>query len=151
MVILAALGMFVFTTQTIPFQSLDRSQSWKHPHGAIVGKDFAPSQYVGKEPDEMTLKCELRPEITGGDFSIEWLRKMADTGQAYPLILGTGKLMGSFVITNISENRSELMYDSKARSISFSMTLKKVAEHSFGLKGEALGLAVGLVRMLSGV
>lgn len=147
---LATLGMFVFFTQTIPFQSIDRTQSWKHPHGSIVGSDLPPSQYTGKDPDEITIKAELRPEITGGDGSIEWLRKMADTGQAYPLILGTGKLMGSYVITNISDNQSELMFDSKARAISFSMTLKKVSEHSFGIEGEALGLAVGMVRALGG-
>nr|WP_314269830.1 phage tail protein [uncultured Kingella sp.] len=151
MTLLGILGMFVFINKTIPYQSMDRSQSWKHPHGAIVGKDLPPSQFVGQDPEEITIKAELRPEITGGDGSIAWLRKMAATGQAYPLILGTGRLMGSFVITQIQETQSELMYDGKARSISFTMTLKKVSEHSFGLGGEALGLAVGMVRMLGGV
>lgn len=83
---LATLGMFVFITQTIPFQNLDRAQSWKHPHNAIIGSHLPPSQYVGKDPDEITIKAELRPEITGGDGSIEWLRQMADTGQALSLI-----------------------------------------------------------------
>ena len=34
---LAALGMFVFTRQTVPFQSLDRTSTWRHPTNAIVG------------------------------------------------------------------------------------------------------------------
>ena len=34
---LATLGMFVFTRQTVPFQSLDRTSNWRHPTNAIVG------------------------------------------------------------------------------------------------------------------
>ena len=130
---LATLGFFVFHTATIPYHGIDRSQSWRHPHKSIVGQ------------------AELRPEVTGGDGSIDWLRDMADSGQPYPLILGTGTLLGSYVITDIQDKQSQLMYDGKARAISFSMSLKKVADHAFGLEGEALGLAVGMVRSLVGV
>ena len=143
---LATLGFFVFHTATIPYHGIDRSQSWRHPHKSIVGSDSPPpSQYTGKEPDTITIQAELRPEVTGGDGSIDWLRDMADSGQPYPLILGT------YVITDIQDKQSQLMYDGKARAISFSMSLKKVADHAFGLEGEALGLAVGMVRSLVGV
>lgn len=148
---LATLGFFVFHTATIPYQGIDRSQSWRHPHKSIVGSDSPPSQYTGKEPDIITIQAELRPEVTGGDLSIGFLRSMADGGQPWPLILGTGRLLGSYVITDIQDKQSQLMYDGKARAISFSMTLKKVADHGYGLEGEALGLAVGMVRSLAGV
>ena len=98
---LATLGFFVFHTATIPYHGIDRSQSWRHPHKSIVGSDSPPpSQYTGKEPDTITIQAELRPEVTGGDGSIDWLRDMADSGQPYPLILGTGTLLGSYVITH---------------------------------------------------
>lgn len=147
---LATLGFFVFNMKTVPFQSMDHSQTWKHPHQSTVGT-MPPSQYTGKDPDEISIQAELRLEITGGDGSIEFLRQMADTGQPHPLILGTGKLMGSYVITGIQVKQSELMWDGKARSISFTLNLKKVSDHAFGIKGEALGLAVGMVRALVGV
>lgn len=147
---LAILGFFVFNMNTIPFQTLDQSQTWKHPHQNTVGT-MPPSQYTGKDPDEISIQAELRPEITGGDGSIEFLRQMADTGQPHPFILGTGKLMGSFVITSIQVKQSELMWDGKARSISFTLNLKKVSDHALGVKGEALGLAVGMVRALAGI
>lgn len=147
---LATLGLFVFHMNTIPFQNISRSQTWKHPHQNVVGS-MPPSQFTGKDPDEINIKAELRPEITGGENIVEFVRQMADTGQAHPLIMGTGKLMGSFVITNIQEDQSELMWDGKPRSISFTMTLKKVSDHAFGVDGEALGLAVGMVRALAGV
>ena len=147
---LATLGLFVFYMDTIPFQSIDRSQTWKHPHQSVVGS-MPPSQYTGKDPDEITINAELRPEITGGENSVEYLRQMADTGQSHPLILGTGQLMGSFVITSIQENRSQLMYDGKPRAIAFTMNLKKVSDHAFGLEGDSLGLAVGMVGAWAGV
>ena len=149
---LATLGFFVFHTATIPYHGIDRSQSWRHPHKSIIGSDSPPpSQYTGKEPDTITIQAELRPEVTGGDMSINLLRSMADGGKPWPLILGTGQLLGSYVITDIQDKQSQLMYDGKARAISFSMSLKKVSDHAFGLEGEALGLAVGMVRSLVGV
>lgn len=148
---LAALGYFVFHTATIPFQQFGRSQSWHHPNQAIVGGSLPPSQYTGKDPDEITIKAELRPEVSGGDLDIEVLREMADTGQPWPLILGSGRLLGSFVITKIQDDQEQLMFNGKARSISFSMTLKKVAEHARSIEGDALALAVGMVNRLTGI
>ena len=84
-------------------------------------------------------------------MSIALLEKMADTGQPWPLILGRGKMMGSYVITKISKTESELMHSGTPRSIQFSMDLQKVSDQPFGLMGEAIGLGVGLVRTLTGI
>ena len=148
--ILAILGMYPFCMNTIPYQSIDRSHTWRHPNQSVVG-GYAPSQYTGREPEEITINAELRPEITGGDKSINNLKAMAETGQPHTLILGTGELLGSFVILSIQEKRSKLMYDGKARAISFTMTLRKVSEQSFGLDGQALGIAIGMVRAITGI
>ncbi|MFV2028881.1 phage tail protein [Neisseria sp. S1] len=148
---LAVLGFFVFITKTIPAQEWEESNGWRHPTQATIGTDNPPSQYTGRDAQTIVINAELRPEITGGDLSIEVLKHMADMGCPWPLIRGNGRFMGSYVIESISNKQSNLMYDGKARSISFSMTLKKVADQPFGLRGEALGLAVGMVRALVGV
>lgn len=139
---LATLGLFVFHMNTIPFQNISRSQTWKHPHQNVVGS-MPPSQFTGKDPDEINIKAELRPEITGGENTVEFVRQMADTGQAHPLIMGTGKLMGSFVITNIQEDQSELMWDGKPRSISFTMTLKKSIRPRIRCGRRSIGFSCG--------
>ena len=146
---LAILGMFVFSTRTVPFSGLGRSQSWNHPSQQVVG-DMPPSQYTGKSPEEISISAELRPEVTGGIGSIGELRKMADSGKPYQLILGNGQLMGSYDITELREERSELMYDSTPRAIAFSMSLKKISDHAFGLEGQALAQAAGMIRALTG-
>ena len=134
-----------------PYHGYDRSQSWRHPHQNIVGDSLPPTQVTGRDPDTLTINAELRPEVTGGDLSIDWLRSMAETGQPYPLILGTGALLGSYVITDIQDKQSQLMQDGKARAIAFSLTLKKVSDRAMGLEGTALGVAVGMVRTITGI
>lgn len=122
---LAALGMFVFTRQTVPFQSLDRTSTWRHPTNAIVGA-MQKSQFTGKESETVTIGGRLIPEITGGRFSIKALELMADSGGAFPLIDGaTFEIIGFFVIENIQETRTEFFGDGAPRAIDFTMNLKR--------------------------
>lgn len=150
MIALAILGMFVFRMGTIPFQSYDRSQNWKHPHQNTVG-GMPPSQFTGSDPEEITINAELRPEITGGSQSIADLREMAQTGSPYPLILGTGQVLGSYVITGIQENASQLNPDGSPRAISFTLNLKKVSDIALGVEGAGLLATVGFLRRVTGI
>lgn len=148
---MACLGFFVFLTDTVPFQQIDRSNAWRHPHQNTIGGGLPPAQYVGQEPETISISAELRPEITGGDNSIELLRQMAATGEPYTLILGNGRVLGSYVILSIKDSQTQLMHDGKARAISFGMELKKVGDSAVGLSGQALGMAAGAVRALIGI
>ncbi len=148
---MACLGFFVFMTNTVPLQQLERNNAWRHPHQNTIGGGQPPAQYVGQEPETISISAELRPEITGGDNSIELLRQMAATGEPHTLILGDGRVLGSYVILTIKDGQSQLMHDGKARAISFSMELKKVGDSAAGLSGQAFTLAAGAVRALIGI
>ncbi|MDA3978533.1 phage tail protein [Gallibacterium sp. AGMB14963] len=122
---LASLGLFVFMQRTIPFQSLSRESSWRHPTNNVIGL-MPKTQFIGKESETITISGRLAPEVTGGRVSIKLLELMADLGDAYPLIDGaTFELIGYFVIEKISEERTELFGDGAPRLIDFSMTLKR--------------------------
>lgn len=122
---LAILGFFPFIQRTIPFQSMSRDTSWRHPTNSVVGA-MPKSQFVGKESDTISISCQLRPEITGGSMSIAALRLMADTGYAFPLIEASlFFFLGFYVIENIHEERTELFADGTPRAIDFSMQLKR--------------------------
>lgn len=150
MIMLGTLGFFVFVMKTVPFNQISRRQSWRHPDQAAVGI-MPSSQFTGKDPEEITIEAELRPEVTGGTTGIKLLQLMADTGKPYPFITGTGQIMGSYVITGIQERGSRLNQDGSPRAISFSMTLKKVSDSPLGLEGAALNVAVSVVRNLTGI
>ena len=98
---LATLGMFVFTRQTVPFQSLDRTSNWRHPTNAIVGA-MPKSQFTGKESETVTISGRF-PLIDGATFEI----------------------IGFFVIENIQETRTEFFGDGAPRAIDFTMNLKR--------------------------
>ncbi|OOF48634.1 phage tail protein [Rodentibacter trehalosifermentans] len=122
---LAALGVFVFTRQTVPFQSLDRQSSWRHPTNSVVGQ-MPKTQFTGKDSETVTISGRLIPEITGGTLSLAMLELMAESGAAFPLIEGANfMLIGFFVIESIQETRTELFGDGTARAIDFTLNLKR--------------------------
>ena len=126
------LGYFVFSKQTVPYQQTQHDMIWRHPTNSRVGARPS-SQFVGVGDETMVLTGVLMPEISGGELSLDTLRKMADTGKAYPLIDGRGTVHGHFVIERISKGRSEFFRDGAARRIEFSIDLKRIDDNDRGL------------------
>ncbi len=119
-----ALGLFVFELNTAPYQQLQRQTQWRHPSNSRVGQRPA-RQFIGPGDDSITLTGTLYPEITGGRVSLAMLRAMADTGRAWPLIQGDGKIYGEYVIEDMSETASTFFRDGTARQIDFSIKLAR--------------------------
>ena len=121
------LGYFVFSRTTAPYQKTEQSMVWRHPTNARVNARPS-SQFVGVGDETFNLSGVLMPEVTGGDSSLEQLVTMADQGAPYPLIDGSGKVYGHYVIERISRNRSDFFQDGAARKIEFSLALKRVGD-----------------------
>ena len=138
-----ALGYFIFSRLTVPFQQNQHDMSWRHPSNSRVGARPA-SQFVGVDNEIMVLSGVLLPEITGGELSLDTVRKMADTGKAYPLIDGRGTVHGHFVIEGISKTHSEFFSDGAARKIEFTISLKRVDDNDRGLITNSTLNAIGL-------
>ena len=102
------LGMFPFALQTTPYQTSNQSNTWRHVKNDRVGKSPR-YQYIGPDEEPITLSGTLYPEISGGDVSLTTLETMAYTGRAWPLIEGTGKIYGMYVIDGLTQNRTEFL------------------------------------------
>src|SRR5690554_4533270 len=96
------LGMFVFELRSLPYQQLQRQSQWRHSSQNRVGQRPA-YQFIGPGDDTITLSGTLLPELTGGRMTLDDVRIMADEGKAYPLIEGSGRVYGYWVITNVQE------------------------------------------------
>jgi phage protein U len=122
---LAALGMFVFDTDTALFDALQRQRDWRHQRTDRFGTRAA-SQFVGPGEDRVTLTGALIPELAGTYSAMETIAAMADEGEAYPLSDGTGTILGTFTIERLSEQKANLIDDGRARRNDFTIELSRV-------------------------
>ncbi|MCE3028581.1 phage tail protein [Salinicola sp. DM10] len=131
---LMALGMFVFETRSVPYQQLQRTSAWRHAAQSRVGARPA-YQYLGPGSDTLTLSGTLLPEFTGGRLELDALRQMASQGDAWPLIEGTGRQYGLWVITQVDETASQFHRDGAAGKLDFSLSLERVDDTRLDLLG----------------
>ena len=65
-------------------------------------------------------------ELSDGRASLDKLRDMAGTGNAWSVVDGAGQVYGAFVIQGIDEGMKELGPDGRPRKIEFSIDLLRV-------------------------
>lgn len=119
------LGQFVFSLSTLAYQDFQRQTQWRHPSNSRVGARPA-RQYAGPGDDNITLQGLLAPELTGSVDSLDKLREMADTGAAWPLVEGTGRVYGLYAIEQLSEGKTLFFQDGASRRIEFTINLTRV-------------------------
>lgn len=142
-----ALGLFVFSLKTTSYEELQRVTNWRHPSNSRVGVMPA-YQFVGKGEDTITLKGTTMHEITGTRGLLETVRDMADTGKAYTLIEGTGKIYGLVIIESLDETRTHFFNDGAARKTEFTITLKIVRDWKPNILGTLIGMGIGAINRM---
>lgn len=142
-----ALGMFVFSLRTAAYQELQRQTDWRHASNNRVGA--APArQFVGRGEDTITLPGIILPELTGTALSLDALRLMANTGKAWPMVEGTGRIYGLWVIDSLSENKTIFFRDGTPRRIEFTLSLKRIDDDRIDLLGAGTNIGVNILRGL---
>ncbi|EEG5496582.1 phage tail protein, partial [Salmonella enterica] len=113
--------------------------------------------FLGEGETSIQLAGTLYPAITGGHISLLAVELMADEGRAWPLIEGTGKILGMYIIDKVSTTHAEFFSDGAARKIDFTLSLKRVDESLTAMFGdlnkqasELLGSAGNLTDKLQG-
>ncbi|WP_104097564.1 phage tail protein [Stutzerimonas kunmingensis] len=142
-----ALGMFVFSLETLAYQEFQRQTEWRHGSTNRIGTNPA-RQYLGRGDDSITLPGVLLPALAGTQLSLDALRTMADTGKAWPLVEGTGKIYGTWIIESLSETRTLFFRDGQARRIEFTLSLKRIDDGRVDLLGSAIAAGGNLLRRL---
>ncbi|MFC0708843.1 phage tail protein [Azorhizophilus paspali] len=135
-----ALGQFVFSLSTLAYQEFQRQTDWRHSSTSRIGVRPA-RQFLGPGDDSITLPGVLLPELTGGLPSLDKIREMADTGKAWVLVEGTGRIYGLCVIESLSETHSLFFADGTARRIEFSLVLKRIDDDRIDLLGTLVSTA----------
>jgi phage protein U len=121
-----ALGQFIFSLSSLPYQELQHQFGWRHPTTSRVGARPA-RQFLGPDDESITVSGVLLPELTGGRVSLDMIREMGDQGASWPLIDGSdGRIHGLFIIESLSETKSFFFEDGTPRRIEFNLSLKRV-------------------------
>ncbi|MGE7094737.1 phage tail protein [Pseudomonas fulva] len=142
-----ALGMFIFSLPTLAYQQLQRQTDWRHASNSRIGAQPA-RQFLGRGEDDITLPGVLLPELAGSMMSLDEIRAMANTGKAWALVEGTGRVYGLFVIESLSETRSLFFLDGTARRIEFSLALKRIDDGRVDLMGSVVAASSNILRAL---
>lgn len=124
---LMTLGMFAFDLPTLAYGELQRRSTWRHPTNDRVGARAA-GQFVGPGEDAITLSGSQAPGLIGDPDSLPELRRMADSGEAWPLIDGMGRNYGAFVITSLDEAHRKIIDNGAPRIIDFTLTLARMED-----------------------
>lgn len=122
-----SLGMFAFSIPTLAHDELQRRSDWKHARTGRVGARDA-SQYVGPGDDRISINGTAFAELSNGRASLDQLREMANSGEAWPLVDGAGRVYGAFVIESIDERQKFLLSDGTPRRIDFGIDLTLVED-----------------------
>jgi len=130
-----ALGLFVFSLPTAAYQQLQRQRAWQHASHARIGTRAA-YQYTGPGEESIRLSGLIAPDITGTAASLDELQTLADAGQPLPLVDGTGKVYGAYVIDRLNETQRLFFPDGRARKIEFELSLLRV-DDPLPMEGEA--------------
>lgn len=122
---LLAIGMFPFAIPTLAYDELQRRATWRHAVQPRIGARDA-TQFTGPGEETVSLSGSTYAELADGEASIDRLRTMAASGDAWPLVDGTGRVWGAFVITGLDERRKAFLPDGTARQIDFGLDLLRV-------------------------
>lgn len=142
-----ALGMFIFSLPTLAYQELQRQTEWRHGSNNRVGA--APArQFLGRGDDSITLPGILMPELAGSTLSLDALRLMANTGKAWPMVEGSGRIYGLWVIKSLSETKTIFFRDGTPRRIEFTLSVERIDDDRIDLIGAASSTGVSILRML---
>lgn len=122
---LMSLGQFIFNTSTLAFQEIQRQRSWSYADNAVAfGR--AKKQFTGAGTDTVTLPGLIYEEYGfGSRFALDELASMADTGQGFVLMDGSGYLYGVYVIDNIDETKSFLVDNGVPRKVDYTLKLSR--------------------------
>ncbi len=118
-------GQFTFSLETLAYQQLDRSAEWRHPTNSVVG-GLPAAQFTGPGDDTTTLNGTLYPGFKGDPQSLDLLREMANSGKAWPLVSGTGRVYGAYVVTGLREAESMHLANGTPTRVDFTLVLKRI-------------------------
>lgn len=126
-----ALGQFVFALDTLAYQDLKRSNTWRHPSNSRIGARPA-RQFLGPGDETFAFSGWIAPGQVGEYSSLKELRAMGNSGQAFALVSGSGEVFGLFVVESLNETGTLHDRHGEPTKVSFDIQLARVDDDAGG-------------------
>ena len=120
---LLTLGDIRFEIGGAEYQALERRTAFAWAAQDRIGRP-ADLQFMGRGEDTITLTGTLLPQFRGTLQSIEDLRTAGDEGRPRILTSGTGRVLGKWVITDVTHTEDALFEDGAALKLTFTVALR---------------------------
>jgi len=117
-----ALGDYRFSLPTAAYQRLQRRTEFPWTAQPRLGRKPA-RQKVREGDDRITLSGVVYPHFRGGLGQIDAMRGQAGRDEPLSLVMGTGRVMGLWVILKIHETQAEFFADGAPRRQNFRLEL----------------------------
>lgn len=133
-------GSFIFQLSTLAYNKLTVQDSWSWVSQGLIGKRDK-LQYTGKKAPTIKFDCELYDSFINPSLltktrekygmlnalsvdPVEHLRLQGNLQQPFMLVTGSGKVMGYWVLTDISQVMDSFRPSSEARHQVISLNLQ---------------------------
>ncbi len=134
--VMLVLGAFPFSIDTAAYQQFQRSTQYQWASQSRLGHRVlkrmgfgGPAyQYIGPGDETINLSGMIFPQYSGSKLNLLYLRSLASTGIALPLISVGGLILGRWIIDQIQETNSVFFADGSPRKIEFTLNLKRYNE-----------------------
>lgn len=122
--VMMQLGGYQFSIDNAAYQSLTRSTEYRWARQAQIGSHDA-LQFTGYGTDKIDLEGVIYPHFRGGVGQIDKMRAQAGLGLPMPLVSGSGKILGLWVITSIGEGQEIFAKAGVPRRQTFTLGIEK--------------------------
>lgn len=124
MTMILALGPHRFQITPMSLKELDRYESYRQPSQMLLGT--APeTHFMGPGDVTITIPGSVFPKAFGGRDEVEAMRATGRSGITVPVVAGTGRVYGMFVITGVKIKERHHGPDGEPAQIDFTVTLKR--------------------------
>jgi len=118
------LGGDQFSIDNAAYQSLNRSSEYRWAAIEQVGAADA-LQFTGLGPDTITLQGVIYPHFKGGLDQLNRMRRTAELGFPLPMMAGTGKVLGIWVIEGVREGQRKFAAQGAPLRQDFTLNIRR--------------------------
>lgn len=128
--VMMQLGFLQFSLDTATYQRLSRSTEYRWARLARIGSNDA-MQFTGYGPETIEIEGVIYPHFRGGLKQVDKMRAQASIGVPLPLVSGTGRILGLWVVEAISEGQEVFAKQGVPLRQEFTM---RIARYDGGLR-----------------